>query len=212
MAKFLVVFFLLILAAGAPVLSPPAAPLSAQGQASDAATDILTLTCVLRARNADRAKDELIALAEANQGYLLKMSERRIEVYLSRRLTAPGVLNRLSEMGQLQSRSLGKQDVAEQLRDLNTAIRVREEHLAKLQKMVEGSDVSEALELEQEVNRVITEIERNRGQLNYYRERVALMHLSVNFVQTAGTVPGSGGGVPIPWVRSLNIEDFLERF
>ncbi len=182
----------------------------AAAQDVDAQTDMITVTCVLRARSADRVKEDLVALAAANDGYLLKMSDRHVEVYLSRKLTANGVINKLAEYGQLVERSVGGQDVAEKIRDLGTAIRVREEHLARLQKMVEGSNIEQALELEKEVNGVISAIEENRGELNYLRERVGLMHVTVRFVETtSGT---TDPGLPIDWIRALTIEDFLERF
>ena len=176
----------------------------------DSERDMITLRAKLRARNPDQVKDELIALAGANKGYLLRLSARRIEVYVARELTAPGIINKLSGYGQLVERSVGRKDVSDRMRDLETSIRVREDHLAKLQKMVAGSNAEQTLELEKELNRVISEIERNRGQLNFYRERVSLIHLRVDFTSSAS--PSTTGGIPIDWVRDLNIEDFMERF
>jgi hypothetical protein len=191
---------------GSTLLDFSVAGLEAQSDASD----VISLRCKLRARNPDQVKEELTALAAANKGYLLKLSARRIEIYLARSITAPAMIDRIASYGQLVERSVGRQDVSTRMRDLETAIRVREDHLNKLQKMVEGSNAEQTLQLEKEVNRVISSIEENRGRLNYYRERVALMHVAVEF--THSSAPSGDTGIPIDWVRNLNIEDFLDRF
>ena len=83
-------------------------------------------------------------------------------------------------LGEVQSQNQGSQDVSSQFIDLeaqlNSAQRREQSLLSLLEKAVKLNDI---LTLEQQLNRVRTEIERLQGQLNFLDRRVELATINV---------------------------------
>ena len=99
-------------------------------------------------------------------------------------------VERLMALGEVQNQSQGSQDVSSQFIDLeaqlNSAQRREQSLLSLLEKAVKLSDI---LTLEQQLNRVRTEIERLQGQLNFLERRVALATISVFLFTPALALP-----------------------
>ena len=104
-------------------------------------------------------------------------------------------VERLMALGEVQNQSQGSQDVSSQFIDLeaqlNSAQRREQSLLSLLEKAVKLSDI---LTLEQQLNRVRTEIERLQGQLNFLERRVALATISVFLFPPAITLPQPPSG------------------
>ncbi len=109
-------------------------------------------------------------------------------------------LDRLSELGEVRSQSVGSEDVSEQFIDmgarLKSALREEESLLSLLDK---ARLVSEILTIERELSRVRSEIERLQGRLNFLERRVELATISISLFS-----PGVEVGEPPS--ASLTIE------
>jgi hypothetical protein len=93
-------------------------------------------------------------------------------------------LDRITVLGELQSQSVGSQDVTEQFIDiearLKSSLRQEESLLALLNR---AASVSEILTIERELARVRSEIERLQGQLSFLGRRVELATITVSLSQ-----------------------------
>lgn len=118
-------------------------------------------------------------------------------------------LARAGELGRVVARSIQVQDVTEEFLDLEIqlqnarALRKRLEEL-----MAKAEDVKSALEVERELARVRTEIERIEGRLKYLSHNVALSVLTLRFV-AAESAPRPMRQLPFAWLSALGVEKLL---
>lgn len=100
-------------------------------------------------------------------------------------------LARLRKLGDVDEIKVRGRDVTAQVIDLDirlkTALKVRERYLQLLAKAV---SVKEALPVQQQLERVNTEIERLKGQLAFMRDQVALstIHVTLKYPVRPGIV------------------------
>ena len=104
-------------------------------------------------------------------------------------------VERLMALGEVQNQNQGSEDVSSRFIDLEAQLhsaKRREQSLLSLLEKVEK--LNDILTLEQQLNRVRTEIERLQGQLNFLERRVELATISVSLFPPALTVsqPPSG--------------------
>ncbi len=110
-------------------------------------------------------------------------------------------VDRIEELGKVQNRNLGSEDVSEQFIDLEARLKssLREEE--SLLSLLERADqVSEILTIERELSRVRSDIERAQGQLNFLERRVDLATISISLFPP-------GGRLPEPPAASMVIEE-----
>ena len=104
-------------------------------------------------------------------------------------------LERIEVLGEVESKSLGSEDVSEQFIDLEARLKSslrQEESLLSL--LGRSATVSEVLTIERELARIRSEIERLQGQLNFLERRVALATIVLSLFQPQAPVslPPSG--------------------
>ena len=90
-------------------------------------------------------------------------------------------LERIDALGEVQSRTVGSEDVSEQFIDLEARLKssLREEQ-SFLSLLGRTETVGEILTIERELSRVRSEIERLQGRLNFLERRVELATISVS--------------------------------
>lgn len=89
-------------------------------------------------------------------------------------------LERIEALGEVQSRSLGSEDVTERHLDLTARLAIYGKEEQRLLSLLERTDsVPELLSVERELSRVRTNIERAQGQLALLERRVALATIHV---------------------------------
>lgn len=87
----------------------------------------------------------------------------------------------LRELGELRAETLGSQDVTQQYLDTETRLRVLRETDARLRRILADrtGDLADVLQVERELSRVVTEIERLEGQKRFWDEQVDLATIHV---------------------------------
>ena len=104
------------------------------------------------------------------------------------------VVEAIENLGVVQSRNLGSEDVSERFIDLEARLKssLREEQ-SLLSLLGRTATVSEVLAIERELARVRADVERFQGQLNFLERRVdlATIHLSLSPPQGSGREPPS---------------------
>jgi hypothetical protein len=112
-------------------------------------------------------------------------------------------LDRLSVLGTVTSRRITADDITEEMFDLELRLKTAREMRDRLAVILERAEsVTDALAVEKELGRVLTEIERLEGRIRFLREQVSFSSISVRF-NAAVSVERARQIVPFLWVRDL---------
>lgn len=168
---------------------------------------ISTASITVEVKNVRPAITEVRSIAEGLGGFVEQLSSSgnadRQQASITIRVPQDqffAALERIEALGEVQSQSLGSEDVSERFIDLEARLKssLREE-LSLLKLLERANQVSEILTVERELARVRTEIERLQGQLNFLERRVDLATINISLFPP-------GDVVPEPPSASLSIE------
>ena len=91
------------------------------------------------------------------------------------------VVDRISGLGNVQNRELGREDVSEQFVDLEARLKSLQREETSLLSLLElATSVADVLAIERELSRIRSEIERHQGRLDFLSRRVDLATIQVN--------------------------------
>ena len=116
-------------------------------------------------------------------------------------------------MGKVLSRQIEALDVGERYRDLGLRLKTLEAMRQRLEELLaRAGNVKEALEVEQQLERVLGEIEQLKGQLRSLDDRIAYSTLTLSFTPTPQPALDQGAvfRLPFPWLDELGIHSLLE--
>lgn len=93
-----------------------------------------------------------------------------------------GALSALKRLGRVRSEAVETQDVTKAYSDLETRLKVKRETAARLREILtrQAGKVSEVLEVEREIARVVEEIERAEGERRYFDNQVSLSTITLS--------------------------------
>lgn len=96
-----------------------------------------------------------------------------------------GAVSSLKALGAVRREAVSTQDVTKQYSDLETRLRVKRETTARLREILtrQAGRVSEVLEVEREIARVVEEIEQAEGERRYYDSLVSLSTLTLTLYE-----------------------------
>jgi hypothetical protein len=122
-------------------------------------------------------------------------------------------VERIEALGQVSHREVEATDVTDEYVDLQARLKnaqaVRERLLALLQK---AEDVTSALEVEKELNRVGAEIEQLQAKLEVLKNRVTYSTITATFERMAQQTRFWGvARLPFPWLRELDPSRLLQE-
>jgi hypothetical protein len=155
------------------------------------------------------AAESTLRMAEQMGGYMQHMTDSSIVIRVPAARFDETVAG-LGNIGTVTDKEVKAQDVTEEYEDL--AIRLKnakalQERLVAL--LAKAENVKDAIEVEREVNRVRTEIEKLEGQMNRLSGQIAYATLSVRFTQTREAPRELKVSLPFPWLRELGLEHLL---
>lgn len=104
-----------------------------------------------------------------------------------------GALSALKKLGRVKSEGVQTQDVTRAYADLETRLVVKREAAARLREILrrQAGKVSEVLEVEREIARVVEEIERAEGERRYFDTQVSLSTITLSLLEPDALVaPG----------------------
>ncbi len=119
-----------------------------------------------------------------------------------------GALAELRAIGEVRSESSQTQDITKEYADLETRLRVKRDVEARLRQLVRvrAAKVSELVDVERELGRVVEEIERMEGERRYFDQRVALSTIRVTAFEPRAIVDaGSFGSLREALHRSFEV-------
>jgi len=159
---------------------------------------------VIEKSDIDVLDEVLINLVESHNGYISNSrnwlnSNKQKHFWFEIRVPAENfelLFERLSskEFGQVISSSISSQDVTEEYMDLETRLKnllAQEERYRNLLDM--ATEVEEILKIENELNRIRTEVEILQGRKNYLDNQISYSTITVEFRQPEPISSGSPG-------------------
>lgn len=171
---------------------------------------IYTGSVTLAIYDVEATQEAAIALVEDLGGYVSERSSKSITA----RVPAAqfrDALTALGALGDLLDQTWRAQDVTDEMRDLDIRLRNATELRNRLEILLERAEsIEEALAIEAELERITLEIERIRGTLLSFEDRVAYSTIQLRFqpIQT-DQVPDDRFLLPFSWLYTLGLESLL---
>ena len=206
----------------APASTPAPVPAAHSGSSGTALSDrsdqkiIRTSAIDLEVSDVTTSLDSLKAIASAHGGYVGSMSVNtrsgdRLYAVLIMRVPASSfdpAIEEIKTLGTLKSQSLQADDVTEEYVDLQAQRTALANQLVQYQRIMEKADnVSEILEVQEQIERVQVEIDRIDGRLKYLDSRVDYSTITVSLSEPEPV--GTGDGFSITSVINEGIAGFL---
>lgn len=202
-------------APGEPLASAqttPTANIATDANVARAQLLIYTGTFQMSVFEVDKSQREMKALAGELGGFVAQQTQTRIVI----RIPAPrfeDAVARIEHLGKVLGRQIEALDVGDQYRDLALRLRTLEAMRTRLEELLaRAGNVKEALEVEKELERVLSEIEQLKGQLRSLDDRIAYSTLTVDFMPTPQPELDQGAvfRLPFPWLEELGVHSLLE--
>ena len=158
------------------------------------------------------SQERAIEIIEEMDGYV----SRRTSESLILRVPAPSfrkALDELSQLGDLLDQRWTAQDVSDEVRDLDIRLQNARNLRDRLELLLDQAEsVEDALKIEAELERITLEIERIRGQLLSFEDRIAYSTIEVLFQQLQITeVPDDRFLLPFRWLDQLGLESLFRE-
>jgi len=199
----------------------------------------------IEVRELDEAVAEARSLADRVDGYVAGSEVRAgregaRQATLVLRIPSDAfepLVDDLPQLGRVISVSVSASDVSREYMDVETRLAVQEETVDRLRALAaRGGSLEDLLAAERELGRAVTELERLKGQIRYFDQRVAESDLRLTLIEP-GAVIASGAFRPVivalresgellgrslalmiyavvyllPWVVALGVFGFLIR-
>jgi hypothetical protein len=119
-----------------------------------------------------------------------------------------GALSALKKLGRVKNEGVQAQDVTKAYADLETRLTVKRETAARLREILtrQTGKVSEVLEVEREIARVVEEIEQAEGERRYFDNQVSLSTVTLSLYEPDAMVtPGALDPVVLALRQSLRM-------
>lgn len=144
------------------------------------------------------------------RGYLVQRTNRNITFRVPAE-KFQGALAAVLALGDVLHQDVKARDVTDEFHDTQTRLRTLEALRGRLEELLARADkVEDALAVERELGRIVTEIEQLKGRLKLMRELVAFSTLTVELQPRAEkTMVSSDFYLPFPWLQSLGLGELL---
>src|SRR5262245_42424456 len=148
-----------------------------------------------------RAAESAARIAEGHGGYVADTQTTRQDNGKRRgQLTVRVAASRfdaafaaLKELGRVDSETINTEDITKAYADLETRLRVKREAEARIREILRGraAKLSEILEAERELSRLIEEIEGMEGERRFYDQQLALSTITLQLYEPEAMVRAS---------------------
>ncbi len=162
---------------------------------------------VSRVDDLDAAMEAVDAIAADQGGFLSNTQLQRNPDGASRAtltLRVPSerfeeAMNRLAEVGRVESASTSTQDVTKEYFDLEVRLTVERETERRLREILRNrtGDLADVLKVEQELGRVVGQIERLEGERRYYERRIAMSTVTLKLHEPGAEPEAPGALAPV---------------
>ena len=149
------------------------------------------------------------ARADKLGGYMLRMTVNTIVIRVPAEKFDAAV-EAIARMGMVIDKDVTAQDVTDQYLDLEMRLKNAKAAQQKLLALLEKAQaVSDTLEIEKELQRITTDIERLEGQIKKLTHEVAFSMLTVLFNQTKNAPAETQVKLPFYWLGRIGLDELL---
>ena len=177
---------------------------------SDTGSLARSISATLLVSAPEKAAEEALAWTEARDGYfLVRSTDLVVLLFPSEKLGEfRTFLEELSE--DIIDLSIESHDMSEEIRSLESGISARTEVLKKNLSYIDGADVKGTLAIENEVMRLLREIESMKGRLNRVKTDVRMARARVSFTFHDESLPSD---IPssFEWVNHVDFYRFVQE-
>lgn len=189
------------ISAPAPAPAPPSRPPSGPSAASSLKL-IWTATLQVEVPDFKKAAEAAAQVATSFGGYVSDSQSSDDEAGRGRgtitiRIPSDrfrGAVSVLQKLGKVRNEAVKTQDVTKEYADLETRLKVKRETAGRLREILvrQTGKVSEVLEVEREIARVVEEIEQAEGERRYYDNLISLSTITLTLYEPDSMVsPGA---------------------
>lgn len=175
------------------------------------ALEVITASLTLKVKVPEEAATALVAKAEALGGYFSRRTHQQLVLKVPAQEVNTWIAY-ASTLGVVADRSFERQNVSQQLVEARSRLAAREEVMKRYLEVLQEAGTSGVLQVEQEVNRMVGEIEQIKGQLRLTEHRISLAEISVSFQFRDRAAPLRDGRSSFPWLNTVNLADLVEDF
>ena len=171
----------------------------------------ITSYVTLKVQKKEQVADAVIKKAEEMNGYYSSRTDYAVQLKIPV-ANAQDYLDYVTAQGLVASRSFNSQSLSQQLADLSARLKTREELLQKYFKILEEAESEHVIAVENEVIRLIGEIEGLKGQLRRQQHLTTYADINIEFRFRDRRAPVADGSSSFSWINTLNITDVLSAF
>lgn len=157
------------------------------------------------------AQDRIRKLAVEMGGYLQSMDSEEVIIRVPAARFAD-TTDALKDIGTVAQRRITAEDVTDKHYDIETRIANHEAMAKRLRELLDkAGKMSDALKIERELARVLTELDRLKGHLKLLDSMVAYATLAIHLKGTVEyTPPTLNVDLPIAWLKTMGLQRLLK--
>ena len=194
-----------------PTTTTPQSPSSTQAASSSAqrqAMLIRTADISLAVYEVDKNLNAVEKAANDLGGYLALRSDRQITVRVPAE-KFDELVAKIERMGDVLHKNIAAEDVSDQFVDVDMRLKNATAVRDRLEKLLVGATVKDAVEIHRELAKVTEEIERLEGKLKLLKDRIAYSSISVSFEPTQAQSVRSQALLPFAWMTTMGLQPLL---
>ena len=171
----------------------------------------ITSNVTLKVQKKEQVADSLVQRAEELNGYYASRTDYGLQLKIPV-AESEAFLEFVTEQGLVASRSFNSRSLSQEIADLSARLKSREDLLQKYFSILEEAESEHVIAVENEVIRLISEIESLKGQLHKQKHLAKYADIYIEFRFRDRRAPAADGSSSFSWINSLNITDMLSAF
>ena len=128
------------------------------------------------------------------------------------------LMSRMTTVGEVANRTISAQDITQSFFDMQHRLKAAEAVLIRLKALLaKARNIQESILIEREMTRLLTQIERYKGQMRYMRHHTSLSTLTIDFqvkprfIKRPPRPPKTTWNTPFGWVKGVGLWRMMNR-
>lgn len=170
----------------------------------------LQATVLLKVVQPAEARGAILTAAQTAGGHATRVSDHGVELKVPpARLS--DLLRTVTEQGHVVSKELTREDLTEELADLEGKLRSKQSILGELRAFFDDSNLEATLDIERRMNDLVGQLEAVKGKLRVQQDRArwARVDVSFRFEERNRVVYVHS---PFGWLNTVDLDRFVRSF
>ena len=162
----------------------------------------------LLVENPDILVNNLRKYTVQHDGYVKYFSRKRVILRIPGETTV-NFKKYISDKSYIIDEQVFRKDVTMKVIELKARLRVKEKLLADFYGLFNTSKFHQTLDVEREIGKVVLEIEKIKGKINYYNDITMLPEIVIHINQQSTTMNKTKTDTKWNWIRNLGVSGLL---